>query len=58
VINIGKILITLSFGNQELLREMNLDVILVFLSFGILVLDVEDAQHTIVTRGEEDLIIE
>jgi hypothetical protein len=58
VIDIGKILITLSFGNQELLREMNLDVILVFLAFGILVLDVEDTQHTIVTRGEEDLIIE
>lgn len=37
---------------------MNLDVVLIFLALGVLVLNVEYAQDTIVPGGEQNLIIE
>jgi hypothetical protein len=48
VINVSEILVTLLFRNQELFREMNLNVVLVLLALRILVLDIEDTQNSVV----------
>jgi hypothetical protein len=47
VVNISEILVTLLFRNQELFREVNLNIILVLLALRIFVLDIEDAQNSV-----------
>ena len=58
MINVSKVLVPLSLRNQDLLREMDLDVVLILFTFGIFVLNIKDTEYTIMACREEYLVIE
>ena len=58
VFDICEVLVALSLRNQQLFGEVDLHSLFLLLALGFLVLHVENAEHAVMPRGKEHLVVE